>query len=169
MKNILIVAMLFVIAPANAATPSTHKEISVKSADGAADSSIADNFVISFKLKNAAHEVSGSFLASDGNQSNYVAGGQISRAGRDSKGPQAESKKYGVIVNCIPKAALYNQHVRMECQFEISGPVHKNPELDAWDIDTFQYQGIFLAEFGKPLVLVDDSEHHAEITVTRAP
>ncbi|MCX5795377.1 MAG: hypothetical protein NTY77_07790 [Elusimicrobia bacterium] len=122
-----------------------------------------------FTLKNGLREASGRFLVGDGNQSNYVAGGEVTKTIKTSQGKGAEYKKYGVIVNCLPTLNPDGQHVRVECQFEISGPGRKNPDLEAWDLDTFQYQAGFVAELGKPLALVDETDRRVQVTVSRAP
>jgi len=154
--NNTILALVLLAAPAGAAPLPAPKEPST-------------NVVVDFKLKNALREASGRFLMGDGNQANYVAGGEVTKTIKHSQGNGVEFKKYGVIVNCLPTLNPDRQRVSMECQFEISGPGRKNPDLDAWDLDTFQYQARFVAELGKPIVLVDEPDRRVEVTVSRAP
>ena len=127
------------------------------------------NLAISFKLRNVQREAAGRFVVGNGNQANYVNGGELAKAVQASQGKGLEYKKHGVIVNCLPLLSADGRRANMECQFEISGPGRKNPDLDAWDLDTFQFQSDFTAELGKPLILVDEPERRVEITVSLAP
>jgi hypothetical protein len=156
MKTKLLLAVVLLAAPAAAAPLPAPKEASA-------------NLVFSFKLKNGLREAAGRFLVGNGNQSNYVAGGEVAKTIQAAQGKGVEYKKVGVIVNCLPTLHPDGRHARVECQFEISGPGRKNPDLDAWDIDTFQYQAGFMAELGKPLVLVDEPERRVELTIALAP
>jgi len=155
MKNICL-AVVLLAAPAAAAPLSSPKETTA-------------NLLISFKLKSSLREASGRFVVGSGNQSNYIAGGEVANTVKNSQGKGVEFKKHGVIVNCLPVLSADSRRVRAECQFEVSGPGRKNADLDAWDIDTFQYQAGFTAELGKTLVLVDEPDRRVELTITLAP
>jgi hypothetical protein len=152
MKNFLIVIILLVVPAAAGASKDSPTNLSV-----------------SFKLRNSQREASGRFVVGNGSQANYVNGGELAKAVQLSQGKGLEYKKHGVIVNCLPILSADGRRANMECQFEISGPGNKNPDLDAWDLVTFQYQSSFTAELGKPLVLVDEPDRRVEITVSLAP
>lgn len=155
MKN-AIIALVLLALPAGAAPLRAPKDSSV-------------NFTVSFKLKNGLREAAGRFLVGNGNQANYVSGGEVTKTIQTVQGKGVEYKKVGVIVNCLPNLHADGRHATVECQFEISGPGRKNPDLDAWDVDTFQYQAGFSAELDRPLVLVDEPERRVEVTLSRAP
>lgn len=151
-----LLPLLLLALPADAATLRPPKDVSA-------------NIVVAFKLKNALREASGRFVIGSGSQANYVVGGELTKAVQTSQGKGLEYKKHGVIVNCLPILSPDGKRVSAELQVEISGPGRKNPDLDAWDLDTFQYQTSFTAEPGKPLVLVDEPDRRVEITVSLAP
>ncbi|MBI5240239.1 MAG: hypothetical protein HY926_07180 [Elusimicrobia bacterium] len=155
MKN-AIIAVILLAVPAGAAPLSAPKEASA-------------NIAVAFKLKNALREASGRFVVGSGNQANYVVGGELTQTIKNSQGKGIEYKKHGVIINCLPALAGDGKRVRAECQFEISGPGRKNADLDAWDVDTFQYQTSFTAELGKAIVLVDEPDRRVEVTLSLAP
>lgn len=156
MKNIISLAIILISAPAAAAPLSAPKEASA-------------NIFIDFKIKSTLREAAGRFLVGNEQQANYVSGGELAKAVQVSKGKGLEYKKHGVIVNCLPVLEKDGKRVRTECQFEISGPGRKNADLDAWDLDTFQYQAGFTAELGKPIVLVDGPDRRVEVTLSLAP
>jgi hypothetical protein len=136
---------------------------------GAAPKEASANIAVVFKIKNTLREAAGRFVVGNGSQANYVNGGELAKAVQTSQGKGLEYKKHGVIVNCLPILSADGRRANMECQFEISGPGNKNPDLDAWDLVTFQYQSSFTAELGKTLVLVDEPDRRVEITVSLAP
>jgi hypothetical protein len=155
MKNAIITVMLLA-APAGAATLHAPKGDSA-------------NLVVAFKMKNAQREASGRFVAGNSTQANYVVGGEATKTIQSVQGKGVEYKKHGVIVNCLPVLTGDGRRVRAEIQLEISGPGRKNPDLDAWDVDTFQYQASFTAELGKTVVLVDEPDRRIEVTLSLAP
>lgn len=160
MKNALL-AVLLLSAPAAAAGTRPAALRPQKDA--------LTNVQVSFKLRNAGREVSSRFVIGSGSQANYVVGGELAKAVQTSQGKGLEYKKHGVIVNCLPVLSPDGKRVSAELQVEVSGPGRKNQDLDAWDLDTFQYQTSFTAELGKLLVLVDEPDRRVEITVSLAP
>lgn len=127
-------------------------------------SEAAENFKVTYKIKDGDLEDSGSFLILAGSQSNYVTGGE--KAFESGNGPVKgiEYKKHGVIVNCLAVAKPATNVVRAEFQFEISGP-SATPvgDLKARSISTFQFQTTFEVERGHSVVLVEGPSRRLEV------
>ena len=117
----------------------------------------AANFKISFRLKSADMEKTGNFVIAEGEQANYLVGGEFTRQALDGK--ETEPKKYGTIVNCLVKTVAGARSANAQCQFELSGPVQGKAPV------VFQLQTSFVAPLGRPLVLVDEPERLVEIKI----
>lgn len=133
------------------------------------DGSSPVNFRISFTIRAGEVSSSGNFVVKNGNQVNYVRGGDTPIEVKNSRGDKGvEFKKHGTIVNCLPTADPNGTLVHAECQFELSGPGKPETSLQVHPVATFQIQSSFVARKGQPLVLVDEPDRRIEVKIEDA-
>lgn len=161
MRTALLTA-LAVLAVTAQAEPAPAK---AKGNDSFTRPSLAQ-YRLSFKLAVSGLKYESSFVMIDGEQTNYVDGGED--AHESAPGTKiVDYKKVGTIVNCLAvDNPNFKNRVRAQCQFEISGPVKSKSGAPALDQATFQLTSSFEAEKGKPLALVEGPGKLIEVTIS---
>ena len=161
MKITIMTAFLALQVPAFAAPLPAIRSKSLAAKIGGEST----NFKISYKIRHAELEDSGSFLVLSGSQSNYIAGGEKAFEFGAGAAKAVEFKKHGAIVNCLAVAKPDTTIVRAECQFELSGPLAPTGDLKARSIASFQFQSSFEIERGRTLVLVEGPSRLIEVKI----
>ena len=132
------------------------------------------NYKISFQIKADGLESAGNFVAHDGSQANYVVGKTTPAESGGAGGPAesekgVELKKYGTIVNCLPASDPSSDRVSVQCQFELSGPLPAASPPRSQAAVNFQFQGEFVVERGRSIVLVDEPNRRIELAIEELP